>query len=215
VRIGLGRVAAVLFDLDGVLISTDAAVADLWRRVAALVGRELSDAEIARDAIGCTPEHTIGRLFGEHSEAHREMLLTAVRAAEPGLTFRPKPGAVELVRRLAEADIPVGLVTGASANRVAAVLDALHLQGCFRTTVTWDDVSRGKPDPQPYRLAAERLSVGPAECVVIEDSLNGVRSAVAAGAACIGVDALGAESPLWSGGVTTVVDTLARIQLDH
>jgi sugar-phosphatase len=142
------------------------------------------------------------------------MLLAAVRKAEPGLTFQPQPGAVELVQGLVEADVPVGLVTGGSANRVAAVLDALQLQDCFRTTVTWDDVSRGKPDPQPYQLAAERLSVVPDECVVIEDSLNGVRSAVAAGAACIGVDALGSESPLWGLGVTTVVDTLTRIQLN-
>lgn len=209
----IDRVGAVLFDMDGVLIDTNAAVMQLWRRVGSLVGRELSDNELRADVLGCTPEHTVERLFCTQPEAARRWLLEEIRAGEPTLTYQPLPGAARLVRALAAAGVPLALVTSASAGRAAAVLDALDVKECFKVMVTWGDVERGKPDPQSYLLAASRLGVCPAECVVFEDSVNGVRAAVAAGTICVGVGVPKAAGPLLTTGAAAVVTSLTQVTL--
>lgn len=213
VRLRIARTGAALFDMDGVLVDTDAAVAELWQRVAAGVGRALTSAELRAHVLGCAPEHTLDRLFASSPAGERQWLLGQIRAGEPELAFQPLPGAVRLVRALAAAGVPLALVTSASAGRAAAVTDALGISDCFGARVTWGEASRGKPDPEPYLLAAFRLGVRPAECTVVEDSVNGVRAAVAAGAACIGVDRRGARSPLLAAGAEPVVTSLAHIDV--
>jgi HAD superfamily hydrolase (TIGR01509 family) len=230
VRLRIGRAGAALFDMDGVLIDTDAAVAALWQRVAAGVGRELTGDEVRAHVIGCTPEHTLAKLFSACSAADQRWLLEQVRAGEPGLDYQPLPGAARLVRALAAAGVPLALVTSASAGRATAVTDALGVTGCFTARVTWGDAKHGKPDPEPYLIAAFRLGVRPADCTVFEDSVNGVRAAVAAGAACIGVDRRVGEGgrareggraedgelgPLRDAGAATVVASLADIEVDR
>lgn len=89
-------------------------------------------------------------------------------------------GARELLGSLAEAGIPCGLVTMSYERFVAPVLAALP-EGTFATVVTGDAVANGKPHPEPYLTAAERLGVAPEDCAAIEDSSTGARSAEAAG----------------------------------
>lgn len=91
-----------------------------------------------------------------------------------------RPGAPDLLARLVEAGVPCGLVTMSWARFVAPVLAALPA-GSFRTVVTGDRVTIGKPHPEPYLAAAAALGVDPADCVAIEDSNTGAKSAEAAG----------------------------------
>jgi HAD superfamily hydrolase (TIGR01509 family) len=91
-----------------------------------------------------------------------------------------RPGAPALLARLREAGVPCGLVTMSWARFVAPVLAVLP-EDSFQTVVTGDRVAAGKPHPEPYLAAAAALGVDPADCVAIEDSNTGAKSAEAAG----------------------------------
>ena len=90
------------------------------------------------------------------------------------------PGAVETVRRIA-AVVPVAVASSGHPSVIAAALDALGIGRLFSAVVSSDEVAVGKPAPDVYRLAASRLGVAPAACLVVEDSLNGVLAGRAAG----------------------------------
>ncbi|MEU5211814.1 HAD family phosphatase [Streptomyces sp. NPDC020742] len=179
--------SAVLFDMDGVLVDTDRAIADLWHRLASESGLALSDEDLANHVYGCVPEHTVETLFAPLAPPERDGVLARVRAAEPDLVCEPVPYGAELVRALAAEGVPLALVTGASLTRASRALHALGLTGLFDATVTWGEAPRGKPAPDCYLLAAQRLDLPPDRCLVFEDTSSGVRAATTAGATCIGV----------------------------
>ena len=122
------------------------------------------------------------------------------------------PGAAALLRELHAQGVRVALVTGASSERLDRVLQALGAERHVTATVTWGQ-SEGKPHPGPYLLAASRLGVRAEDCVVVEDAVAGVRSAVAAGATCIGLAA--PDSPagraLLEAGASRVLETVRDV----
>ncbi|MGH3347212.1 MAG: HAD family hydrolase [Nocardioides sp.] len=174
---------AVLWDMDGTLVDTEPywidsefALAEehggTWSTEQALnlVGRDLLDS---------------GRYIREHmgiglepSEIVEKLLDSVVAQIEQAVPWRP--GARELLARLAEAGTPRALVTMSYRRFVAPVLDALP-EGTFDVVVTGDAVSHGKPHPEPYLKAARELRVEPTDCLAIEDSNTGARSAESAG----------------------------------
>lgn len=174
---------ATLLDLDETLVDSAAT----WRRVLGAVA--------ARHGYAWTPEDwtsvqdTDTTYWGAYL-AHRCQHLTpefAVAACVHGMIvaverggFGLLPGAAELVATAAELG-PVGLVSASPGPYVQAAATALGLVRYLRAAVTGDDVTHGKPAPDPYLLAAHRLGVTPARCLAIEDSASGVRSAHAAG----------------------------------
>jgi HAD superfamily hydrolase (TIGR01509 family) len=115
-----------------------------------------------------------------------------------------RPGAQALLEQLVAAGIPCALVTMSYRRLAEAVLAGLP-PGSFTTVVAGDDVSRGKPHPEPYLTAAARLGLAPSDCVAVEDSPTGVASAVAAGVPTVGVIHL---LPLAPGPGRHLVDTL-------
>lgn len=208
---GAAAPQGALFDLDGVLIDTEAAILELWRRLADGRAAALSERELRMHVLGCAPEHTVNALFARAPVSSRCAILAEVRRAEKFLAFETMPRARALLRELAAAGVPLGLVTSASAERVARAVDGLAAYGLFGATVTWDDRCRGKPDPEPYLLAAARLGVAPRRCVVFEDAPSGVHAAVAAGACCIGIGAGAAARELHASGAAMVVSGLDKI----
>jgi HAD superfamily hydrolase (TIGR01509 family) len=206
--------SAVLFDLDGVLVDTDSAILALWRDICAGHGILASDADLTPMVLGCSPEHTVGILLRDLPATARAEVLVYVRDAEPNLRCPPGPGAAELARRLAAAGVPLAVVTSASARRTTRVLSELDIARCITTTVVWGDAPRGKPYPDGYLLAAARLGLPADRCVVFEDSVSGLRAALAAGATCVGVGARHRED-LLGNGATAVVATLAEVLVDR
>ena len=176
--------AAVLWDMDGTLVDTEPywieAEYDLieehggsWSQehAMALVGNNLIDS---------------GRYLREHSgialepsEIVEELLDRVVLRMGEVLPWRP--GALELLTGLGDAGVPCALVTMSYLRFVDPMLAALP-SDTFRVVVTGDGVSRGKPHPEPYLKAASMMRVDPAQCLAIEDSNTGTRSAEAAGA---------------------------------
>src|SRR5687767_517013 len=97
--------------------------------------------------------------------------------------LEPYPGVVEFIKDLATRH-PLALVTSSLPSEAKTVLRAFDITGCFQATVTADDITKGKPDPEGYLKGAAALNVDPKDCVVIEDAPSGVRAAKAAGMQC-------------------------------
>jgi HAD superfamily hydrolase (TIGR01509 family) len=175
--------------MDGTLIDTEpywmaeegemiAAAGGTWSRADAeeLVGNELlRSAEIilARTPVTGTPEQVVERL-----------LAGVVTRTRTGLPWRP--GARELLEECVAAGVPCALVTMSWAPLADVLLEGLP-EGTFSAVVTGDQVAHGKPSPDPYLVAAERLGVAPVDCVALEDSGTGVRSATAAGVPTVAI----------------------------
>jgi HAD superfamily hydrolase (TIGR01509 family) len=167
-------------------------------------GGEWTEAD-ALALVGSTLEQTAAALrragVGLDDRAMEEALEGDVAAAlGAGIAWRP--GALELLRSIASAGIRQAIVTTSSRRLATIVSAALAEHVVLSEVVTGDDVSRGKPDPEPYLLAARRLGVPIADCAAVEDSPTGLAAAVASGAAAVGVPhqvplAEGDDRALW------------------
>jgi HAD superfamily hydrolase (TIGR01509 family) len=175
--------AAVLWDFDGTLADTEPSWFAAEYAMAAEHGASWTD-EDARVLVGSDLIETgryIRRRMGldrSPAEIVEELLDSVIADVRRGVTWRP--GAYELLVALREAEIPCALVTMSYARLAEAALEQLP-PGSFGTVVTGDAVARGKPHPEAYLTAAERLGVEPSKCVAIEDSPTGSASAAAAG----------------------------------
>jgi HAD superfamily hydrolase (TIGR01509 family) len=183
------EIEAVVFDLDGVIIDSEESWEEVRREYAAEHGRQfLPDSQ----------ERMMGMSTGEWSHhlavdvgigLPAEQVATAVldRMAVRYRTALPLlPGAVSAVRRLA-ARFPLALASSSARILIDQVLESAGLTDAFQATLSTEEVPRGKPFPDVYLTAAERLGVPAAVCAAVEDSSNGLRSAAAAGMAVIAV----------------------------
>jgi putative hydrolase of the HAD superfamily len=118
--------------------------------------------------------------FGEYSDV--------IRAFIPALyeTAPLNDGVRALLMELRASNIPMAITTSSQRNWILPSIQSHGIKEFFSTIVTLDDVTKAKPDPEPYLLTAQKLGVDPASCLVIEDSVHGVKAAKAAGMTCIG-----------------------------
>jgi HAD superfamily hydrolase (TIGR01509 family) len=205
---------AVLWDMDGTLVDTEPlwieTEQDMARKYGAtwteadaleLVGNDLLDSGRyikKRMALDATPEAIVDELL--------EGVLLKMTGEMPW-----RPGAVALLESLAESGVRCGLVTMSYASFVAPILRHLPPE-TFRVVVTGDEVSRGKPHPEPYLTAAAALGVRPEDCVAIEDSNTGAKSAEAAGCVVLVVQN---HVPVLDGPRRVFRDSLEGISVDH
>jgi HAD superfamily hydrolase (TIGR01509 family) len=182
----------VLFDMDGLLVDTEPLWFETEIEVMARLGAAWSK-EDQEALLGGSMDNTVGYLLARATRPAApadvarwmtEGMLS--RAAEGRIAVRP--GARELLAAVAAAGIPYALVTSSQRPFADAVVAGAGFR--FPATVTSDDVTRTKPDPEPYLLAAKLLGAGPAGCVALEDSPNGVASATEAGCRVIAVPSL-------------------------
>jgi len=167
--------SAILFDLDGVLVDSTGSVEKHWRIWAR--ARGLDEEKVAAIAHGVRAIEVI-RAVAPHLDAEAELRLLEEAESGDHAGFSAMPGAIELVR-----SVPGrrwGVVTSGSRSLAADRLRSVGVPDP-PVMVTADDVTNGKPDPEPYLKAAERLGVAPTECLVIEDAPAGIRAALASG----------------------------------
>ncbi len=180
---------AVLWDLDGVLVDSATLHFEAWRELMGELGRPLSEEDFGR-TFGLRNDAILRELVGDLAPAEVERLSQRKEElfrerARAGIT--PIRGAVELARRLGQRGTRIGLVSSTPRENIGLVLDSLGLTGVFSAIVAEEDVRAGKPDPEGFLLAAERLGASPPECVVIEDAPAGVAAAKRAGMRCVGL----------------------------
>jgi len=176
-------VRAVIFDMDGLLVDTEAPVRDALMSAAAAIGRELP-IPVFMSMVGTTSAHS-DKVLVEHFGEGFDLgaYLTEVRrlleiSFDIGVPL--KPGAAELLALLDEVGLPKALVTSSTRRAVDRHLPA-EVVARFSTLITSESVERGKPHPEPYLKAAAALGIPPQDCLALEDSHNGIRSAHAAG----------------------------------
>jgi HAD superfamily hydrolase (TIGR01509 family) len=177
-------IRAVVFDMDGLLVDTEVLIRDLMTELAPRFGAEL-------------PEHVFQQMVGLPSEAsdavarahfgpdfplealYAEVSRRVHAACEVGVAL--KAGVVELLDHLDAARLPRAIATSSSHAAVQRTLGPSGILPRFDAIVAAGDYARGKPNPDPFLTAAERLGIEPGLCLALEDSHNGVRAAHAAG----------------------------------
>jgi HAD superfamily hydrolase (TIGR01509 family) len=181
---------AVVFDLDGILANTE----DLYEKACETVlGRrgKTYDPPLREQMMGRPVADAIQIMIDAHSFPDPlDSMMTECKDVLQVLletSLAPMSGVVELLDALRSANLPVAVATSALRDYADFVLTRLHLKQRFRFVLTSEDVKRGKPDPEIYLLAAERLQIAPGEMMVLEDSANGCRAAVAAGTFTVAV----------------------------
>lgn len=203
---------AVLWDMDGTLVDTEPLWNGVQRRLVAAHGGTWTD-ELAASLVGQALDVGARRLQAADLDLPEEEIIavTMQEVARGVAADTPwRPGARQLLVELGEAGVPCALVTMSHAPLAQTLLDVAPA-GVLELSVTGDEVSRGKPDPEAYTLALSRLrarhrDLDPARCVAVEDSPVGVRAAMAAGLTTIGVPSV---LPLDPDAATARWDTLA------
>jgi sugar-phosphatase len=198
----------LLFDMDGVLVSSIGSVNRCWRRWAEHYG--VADA-------------------GQVQIAHGTRAVDIIRLLKPGLDVAEGLQRIEDMEIEDVADLTVlpgakALLEGLPAERWAIVTSATKRLAIARLRVaglpvperfiTGDMVERGKPDPEPYRRGAELLGLAAAECVVVEDAPSGVGAGVAAGCRVLGVLGTHSAEELRAAGVSWVARSLADVRAE-
>jgi beta-phosphoglucomutase len=185
-------VAAVAFDFNGTLSDDEPVLAAVYAELFAELGRPITAEEYYRELAGHTDEEMLIRWFGEsRDEWITERIRRYNERVSDGSTIDDEMRAAV---RFAAERVPVAVVTAAARAEVDPVLAASGLAGTFSAVVSQDDVTKGKPDPEPYLRAAAELRIEPAALLVFEDTDVGVASAQRAGARVVGLTrTLGAE----------------------
>ncbi|MGE5137465.1 MAG: HAD family hydrolase [Gemmatimonadota bacterium] len=180
---------AVLFDMDGLLVDSEPLWFENERHVMARMGSGWTRADQER-LIGGSLSHSVGYMAARAARPAPPEVIgrwmvegMAALIRERGVPL--KPGAAGLLTALAAAGIPAALVTSAERAVMEAVIEVTGIG--MAVTVCAEDVTRSKPDPEPYRRAAALLGAEPGRCVALDDSPTGVASAEAAGCAVVAV----------------------------
>jgi beta-phosphoglucomutase len=184
------RSAAVIFDMDGVLVDSGAHHRQAWTRLLGELG-VVPPPGFWRRTIGRPSVEAVPLLLGaaigaaearrlaNRKHAHYEALAAAGMPAVPGV--------IEFVNTLRTLGVPLAVATSARRVDTVELLGPLGLLERFEAIVTAEDVTRGKPDPEVYLLAAGRLGASPDACLVFEDAVVGVQAARGAGMRVVGL----------------------------
>jgi HAD superfamily hydrolase (TIGR01509 family) len=209
-------VTFVVLDLDGLLIDSE----QVWDDVRETLARERGgryDEVAQRAMMGMSSlewsayMHDRVGLAESPEEINRivvEQMLERYHAGPPWI-----PGALDAVHRLAGA-FTLGLASSSNRELIDAVLEAGAITDLFQATVSSEEVARGKPAPDVYVEAARRRGADPADCVAVEDSHSGIRSAKAAGMACIAVPNAHYSPGDAVGEADAVLDSIAEVTPD-
>jgi beta-phosphoglucomutase len=213
-----GMTRAVIFDVDGVLVDSYAAHFASWRAVLREHGLDLSEADFA-GTFGRTSREIIRQFWGDEvGDAAAREIDERKEALYRDIVSRDFPamdGAVELIDALHGASFRLAVGSSGPPPNVELTLERLGRRAAFSAVVTGREVTRGKPDPQVFLLAAERLGVEPARCAVVEDAAPGIRAARAAGMAGVALVGTASEDVLREAGAVLVVRSLRELSPDR
>lgn len=210
----------VIFDFNGTLSDDEPVLLKVFTALfAECVGWRMAREEYTSRLVGLGDREIVERVVAERSDGDASLVelmlelrhrryIDLVQAESP-----IRPDTCALVSRLAAADVPMAIVTGAQRSDVEFVLERSEAGRHLQLIITDEDVTRGKPDPEGFCRGAELLAVDPAAVLVFEDSVAGVHAAHAAGMMAIGVEGTVA-SPVLAAAADAVVPALRAQLLD-
>jgi HAD superfamily hydrolase (TIGR01509 family) len=209
----------VIFDMDGVLVDSEPFICEAAMRMFERTYGQVVRREDFMPFVGAGEDRFIGGVaekYGVTLSMPRdkfktyEIYLEIIRGR-----LNPLPGAVAFVRAVKARGLRSAVATSADRVKMEGNLREISLGvGDFDAIVTGDDVARKKPDPEIFLLAAARLNLAPAECLVIEDAPNGIAAAKAAGCRCLGLTSSFTEPTLRQAGADHVARDLANVPAD-
>jgi HAD superfamily hydrolase (TIGR01509 family) len=210
-------IRAVVFDLDGLMFNTEELYQDVGTELLRRRGREFTPPLL--DELMGRPSHVSLQIMIQWHDldatvAELEAEQDAIFADLLDSRLAPMPGLFDLLAALEQARIPKAIGTGSPRPFVVDVLSRFHLEPRFEFLLTAEDVTHGKPDPEIYRTACQRLGCPPGQVMVLEDSENGCRSAVAAGAFTVAVPGSYGRGHTFAG-TRFIADSLADPRIYH
>jgi HAD superfamily hydrolase (TIGR01509 family) len=201
------RFSGAIFDLDGTLVQSEHLHRQSWIEPLEELGITVDEDAYLRDFAGKPGMQIIRDHVGLEGDAAVSLYERVTNsywqlAVEHA---RPTPGVVDFLDLIAAT--PKSVCTSAERDSALRMLDMLGLTWRFDAIVTATDVTQGKPDPEPFLLAASRIGIDPERCVAFEDSTNGLISARTAGMTCIGIGpGFGASAQLADGWIIDFTD---------
>jgi len=209
---------AVIFDFNGTLSDDEPILLRIFTELfSEHLGWRMSAEDYAERLLGHSDREIVEIAVREHGggdQALVERLMERRRGRYAELVAARSPitdAAAQLVAALHTSGVPMAIVTGAQRDDVLAVLDNCATGTRINLLVTEEDVQRGKPDPEGFTKGAVLMGVEPADVLVFEDSVPGIRGAVAAGMACIAVVGENPRPAVLAEGVATTARLRAEI----
>ena len=191
-------IRAVIFDFNGILADDDPIHMQALKKVAEEEGLSFTEQEYMESYLPLNDRDCFQELWRKNGRVLQQPRMDDLIRRKSVYYFTAIDqkdvlfdGAPDAIRAAAERG-PVAIASGASIVEIRHILGAAGLMDCFATIVAAEDVRRGKPDPEPFRLAFERLReregrLEPGQCAAVEDSLGGIQSAQSAGMPCLGI----------------------------
>lgn len=190
----MSKIKAVLFDFDGTIADTEPAYDIFWNNKAEEY--HLGIENFAAQIKGTTMPNIMKKYFSQYPEDVHQKIINEALAYEEKMDFPLIPGSLEFIRALKKAGFRVALVTSSETKKMNRAFDILSLKGVFDVVITADRITKGKPDPMCYQLAASDLHLTPEECIVFEDAFAGIQAATSAGMKVIGVSSTNSAEAL-------------------
>lgn len=185
-----GPARAVIWDMDGIIIDSAPYHLKAWQEVFSKRGLDFTDDDF-HSSFGMRNDTIIGGFLGEGAPDEEIAAIGREKEASFRLKIRQNPrplsGVVALMAALAERDLKMAIASSAPRENIELVINTLGIARHFLVIISEKDVTRGKPEPDGYLLAAKRLGVKPENCLVIEDAIVGVTAARRAGMHCLAV----------------------------
>jgi len=200
-----------LFDMDGVLVDNLECHAAAFKQLAEEHGVILTDEEV-NSVFGRKTAETLSAILGREIspeegrelEDRKEVIYREL--AQPGIREMIVPGLLALLEDFRKVKRVVALATSGPRENVDMVLDGLGIRQYFSAIVTGDEVSDGKPSPDCFLLAAKRIGLPAPRCLIFEDSIAGIRAALASGGICIALATTHSREEITAAGPHLVVD---------
>ncbi|MEX2672771.1 MAG: HAD family phosphatase [Phycisphaeraceae bacterium] len=211
---------AIVFDFDGIVVDSEPLHYKAFLLIAEPLGISFSYQQYKQEYIGFDDRDGFRAMFAQHGlplddQRLAQLIADKAEAFEQIVgNITPFPGVRALIEAAAAA-VPTAICSGAMRSDIDAILPAVlgeHHADRFKTIVTADDVTRSKPDPESYALAASRLGINPARAIAIEDTPAGLASAKAAGFRTLAVTNTYPEAHLEE--ADHVVESLEQVDLE-
>ncbi|HLJ95747.1 MAG TPA: HAD family phosphatase [Gemmataceae bacterium] len=213
------ELSAVIWDVDGTLVDTAELHFQAWLVLAGRIGKPFARADFAA-TFGLRNQDIIPGIFGTHLSSRDvaelgERKEESYRAAARQHGVILLPGARALLEGLQTAGFKQAIGSSAPRKNLELILQLTQSEQYFQAVVSVEDIQRGKPDPEVFLIAANKLAVSPNHCLVLEDAVAGVRAAKAAGMKCIAVRSGGqhSETALVQAGADRVVSNLEQVSI--
>lgn len=210
---------AVLFDMDGVLIDNTDFHINAWLQFSQKHDRPITKNQYLENINGRVSADAMAYVFQRAIEPGELIVLTEEKEAIYRELYRPHlqpaPGLLAFLDALKAAGVRLAVGTSAPISNVTFTLDGLSLRPYFDAVVDASMIHRGKPDPEIYLTAAERVGVPPAQCVVFEDAFAGIEAGFRAGMQVVAVATTHTHNELADAGAALIVDDFTNLTVEQ